>query len=200
MLPTIQERFQDGIEPERYFSEIRNYRRLVKDLYAEASAPEPWTELLSSVVDDGTLVTVTTEDWCGDSACVVPLITRMCAAVDLPFRIFRGSEHGDLKEFYESQGATHIPVLSVWSADGEELFRWIEKPAACEKPAEDWKAAHPDFYTLYAATDPESKRRFARLYREFLEEMADWYRNGLWDETAREIAEGLRNTQTQRRT
>ena len=47
---------------------------------------------------------------------------------------------------------------------------------------------------LYAKreTDKEAGKRFATMYRQLLEEMADWYRNGMWKETTREILELLK--------
>ena len=43
-----------------------------------------------------------------------------------------------------------------------------------------------ELYPLKANT-PEAEKEFARLYRTFLEDMAVWYREGMWDETVKEI-------------
>jgi len=190
----IQELFAEGIEPESYTQGLRNYRKLVTDLYAEVVPDEQWATLFSSAVaaaGERTFMTVMTEDWCGDSACNVPLLTRLASGANLPFRVFRGSDFPTLKSYYNDRNVTHIPVVSIWDSQERELFRWIERPAACAAPADAWKAAHPDFSVLHKGTDKESQKGFARLYREFLEEMSRWYRDGLWAETARELAQGL---------
>lgn len=179
-----------GIESESYMQGLRNYRKLVNDLYSEVSPSPKWYRLFAENAK-GVRMSVMTEDWCGDSACNIPLLTRMAATAGMEMRIFRGSELPALKEYYQSRKVTHIPVVSFWDDGGNEVFRWVERPAACAEPADRWKAARPEFHELRKGKDKESKKEFARIYREFLEEMADWYRQGLWEETAREIAEGL---------
>ena len=178
--------------------ELRNYRKLVNDLYAEVVPPEQWNRLFADALSTyreqhgaSPLMTVMTEDWCGDSACNLPLFTRMADSAGIEFRIFRSSDFPALKEYYTNRDVTHIPVLSFWDPSGDEFFRWVERPAACAAPADTWKTAHPEFHKLRKASDRESKREFARLYREFLEARAGWYRDGLWDESAREVAEGV---------
>jgi len=55
---------------------------------------------------------------------------------------------------------------------------------------DEWKAQRPEFMELYAKqkTDKEAAKQFATMYRSFMEEMAGWYRDGMWDETTREIS------------
>jgi hypothetical protein len=54
-----------------------------------------------------------------------------------------------------------------------------------------WKEENPRLMELYARKegDKDAAKEFAKLYRRFLEEMADWYREGMWSETSREIAD-----------
>ena len=105
--------------------------------------------------------------------------------------MFRGSEHEPLKTKYESEGNDHIPVISLWNGDGRELGRWIEAPRAVDTLKSEWKAKRPHFMELYGKQkeDKEAAKEFASLYREFLDEMAGWYRSGMWLETTREIVE-----------
>ena len=46
---------------------------------------------------------------------------------------------------------------------------------------------------LYAKreSDRDAAKQFASLYREFMEEMAKWYRDGMWEETQREVVDLL---------
>lgn len=82
-----------------------------------------------------------------------------------------------------------ISRYSLWDGENNEIGRWVEAPAAITPKKDEWKAARPDFMTLYARkdSDPEAAGKFAKLYSEFLEEMARWYRNGMWRETTREV-------------
>ena len=136
-------------------------------------------------------VTMMTEDWCGDSACNIPVLDDLFKRAGIEFRVFRGSEETDLKEMYESQGADHIPVVSVWDGSGEELARWIESPHAVGEKKAAWKKEHPEFGELYEKqkTDKDAAKQFASLYRRFIEEMAEWYKSDMWSETTREIVE-----------
>ena len=56
-----------------------------------------------------------------------------------------------------------------------------------------WKAKRPEFMELYSKRDEdkEASRKFATLYRGFLEEIAGWYTGGMWKETTREIVETI---------
>lgn len=185
--------FERGFVPERYVEGLRNYRSLVKGLMIAVQdvTVAPLSERYPLTA------TISTEDWCGDSACVVPIIARFCAVNEIPLRIFRGSETRGLKEFYEGSGTTHIPVLSFWSLDGTEAVRWVEAPEAVQDKKRAWKAERPEFMELYnrrADGDEEAARAFGKLYRQFLDEMAQWYQEGLWDAVLTELAEALRST------
>lgn len=139
-----------------------------------------------------TCATLMTEDWCGDSACNVPILGKLFAAAAIPFVIVRGSEMPDLKTFYESSGDDHIPAVSLWRGDESEIVRWIEAPKAVTARKDAWKAAHPEFMELFrkqSAGDADATKRFGQRYRVFLETMASWYREGMWSETTREIVE-----------
>ncbi len=184
------------MDPETYLGEVRNYRSLMRSLATEAQVDAEYTRRLASAAErtGATHASLMTEDWCGDSACNVPILARLFADAGLPFRIVRGSELEELKDRYESEGDDHIPVVSIWREDGTELVRWIEAPEAVEERKNAWKAERPHFEQLYErreAGDREAAKEFGTLYRQFLEEMAGWYRSGLWSETTREVVEAL---------
>ena len=111
----------------------------------------------------------------------------------MPLLVFIGSEYRELEEHYHGMGVDHIPVLSIWDGEGKEIGRWIEAPAAMVPKKDAWKADHPHFMELYRKrdTDKEAGRQFASLYRQFLEGMADWYLEGVWNETTREVVDLL---------
>lgn len=181
--------FARGQEAERYVDGMRNYRSLVRKLFAAASSfPVP---LEFPRKEEVSRATVCTEDWCGDSACVTPILARFFAVHGIPFRVFRGSEHRDVHRFYEESGTDHIPVLSLWDSSGGELVRWVEAPKAAQEKKASWKEAHPEFMELYgkrADGDRDAARAFGVMYRDFLEEMAGWYQQDLWAITLEEVS------------
>ena len=188
--------FELGIEPDHYIESLRNYRSLVKQLRTDAAAApidaavEQLRARVAGVPQAPVRATLMTEDWCGDSACNLPILAELFARAGVEFRVFRGSEHRALQSAYHARSIEHIPVCSLWDGAGAELAVWIERPAACAPRADAWKAAHPQFMRAYHAkkTDKAAEREFASLYRDYLEEMAGWYRADLWVETAREVA------------
>jgi hypothetical protein len=189
--------FGAGFTVEDYVRNLRNYRSLVRDLVEAAGAdPTHVRRLVDAASRKGQPVraTVMTEDWCGDAACNVPIIASLCDGAGIELRVFRGSEHLDLKRYYEESGDDHIPAVSFWDGSGAEIARWIEAPAAIHERKDAWKAQRPHFEDLYrrqTGGDKEAARAFAPLYRELLETMAGWYRDGAWSETTREIVERI---------
>lgn len=188
--------FDQGYDMDTYVRTLRNYRSLVRGLVEEADASDEHAALLAdraSAFGGPVRATVTTEDWCGDSALNLPILASLFRKAGIELRIFRGSEYEQLKRKYESEGDDHIPVLSLWDAGGEELARWIEAPVAVDAMKSEWKAERPDFMVLYEKqkTDRTAAKEFATMYRGFLQEMAGWYRDGMWAETTREVAELL---------
>jgi hypothetical protein len=191
--------FEQGYDTETYVANLRNYRTFVKRLMGEASANDDHAKALKEATADVAApvrATMMTEDWCGDSACNTPVLADLFSRAEIEFRVFRGSEQADLKEKYNSEGATHIPVVSLWDGSGRELVRWIEAPAAVDRKKTEWKAQHPEFTELYEKqkTDKDAAKKFGTLYRQFIEEMAEWYKAGDWDETTREIVEQLQGS------
>ncbi len=187
------EDFQQGYDIATYVTNLRNYRSLVKRLMEKVQVNAKDIAALRDAVGgfaQPVRATMMTEDWCGDSACNVPVLAQLFEGAGIEFRVFRGSEKEDLKSMYENDGDDHIPVVSLWDGNGKELGRWIEAPQAVQEQKDTWKAAHPQFEKLYQRQkegDKDAAKEFGTLYRTFLEEMAGWYQDGLWNETVREI-------------
>lgn len=192
-------KFEQGYDVETYVRSIRNYRSLVRGLMEKADANDVHAQTLkerAAGYEQPVRATIMTEDWCGDAALNTPVLASLFEKAGIELRIFRGSEHEDLKNKYESEGDDHIPVISLWDGSGSEIGRWIEAPAAVEQKKDEWKAARPEFMELYEQqkTDKDAAKRFATLYREFLDEMAAWYEDGMWDETTREVTDLLKSS------
>ncbi len=186
--------FEAGFDVSSYVGSLRNYRSVVKALMNDACASPEHVEALKAAVAgvrEPVRATVMTEDWCGDSACNIPILSSLFDGAGIELRIFRGSERQDLNDFYNRSGADHIPVISIWDGDFNEIARWIEAPATVSVRKDAWKAERPEFMELYRKQkdDKEAAKKFALLYRSFIDEMVTWYKSGMWDETTREIVE-----------
>ena len=192
--------FQGGFDVATYVGGLRNYRSFVRALMDEAATymsenGSEYAERLRRVVSaKGPLVaTIMTEDWCGDSACNLPIIAPLLDAAGIELRVLRGSENDQLQRLYRDRGDTHIPVISFWRSDFSEAACWIEAPELVDERKTAWKKENPRFTELYEHQheDRQAAREFATVYREFLEMMAGWYRDGMWRETMRELAEAV---------
>ena len=191
-----QEYFEKGFELEDYLKNLRNYRSIAKDLRKQAEANAEHVERLRSAVKDypqPVRATVNTEDWCGDWICNLGILSDLFERSAIPFRIFRGSDHQSLKNYYNRDGVTHIPVVSLWDGEGNEIVRWVEAPEKVARKKDEWKSENPRLMELFKKQkeDKEAAKEFASLYRTFLLEMAEWYKDGMWDETTREIVDNI---------
>ena len=57
------------------------------------------------------------------------------------------------------------------------------------KSADATGSVRPSMRILVIEDDKEAAKKFALLYRSFIDEMVTWYKSGMWDETTREIVE-----------
>ena len=187
--------FETGYDVATYVRNLRNYRSVVRTLVEEAKADDEHVAALSGKAASrgGITATMMTEDWCGDAASTLPILSDLFARAGIELRVFRGSENAELKDKYESEGDDHIPVFSLWDSEWNEVARWIEAPASMERKKDAWKAERPEFMELYGRreSDKDAAKEFATLYRGFMDEMIGWYKAGDWDETTREVVEGV---------
>lgn len=99
---------------DRVHEEYRPSDRL-RALVEEIERPQTWL--------------VITEDWCGDSAQVLPIIAEAAelnGAIDL--RILPRDEHLELMDEYRTDGKRAIPKLVALDEDGTELFTYGPRP------------------------------------------------------------------------
>jgi hypothetical protein len=133
------------------------------------------------------------EDWCGDAVVNLPLVARLAAELtNIHLRLFVRSANPNLAQAYADGGITSIPVLSFFDADWSEVCRWAERSAAAHRQVDAWLAARPEALALRQSSDPKDQRAYRALMKERLVEMMDWYREGLWAATLKEIEALLR--------
>jgi len=187
-----EQQFNAGFTPNEYVDSMRNYRSFVRDLMGTPSVNKVHEGQLKSAVKalpGPVRATIMSEDWCGDAACNLATVTALMQNAGIELRVIRGSENAELKDFYESDGDDHIPVISIWDGDFNECARWVEAPASIQVQKAAWKEERPHFMELYGKrqNDPEAAKEFAKMYREFMNEMISWYQTGGWDNVTAEI-------------
>lgn len=77
-----------------------------------------------------------TEDWCGDSAQIIPYIAAIASQNSLiDFRILERDSNPDIMDLYLSNGQSRsIPKLIVFDNNWNELFQWGARP----KPGQEY--------------------------------------------------------------
>lgn len=118
---------------------------------------------------------VLTEDWCVDSAYLLPVIARVAAADEaIDLRIVERDENLDVMDQFLTNGGRSIPKLVGFDEDGVELFQWGPRPEGARLLREELKAA--------GASGADVTNALITFYEE-----------GGWWEAAEEIAEQLRS-------
>lgn len=88
---------------------------------------------ISKIIDNQLWILIT-EEWCGDSAQIVPYIyeiSKLNSLIDL--KIFKRDSNLDLMELYLTNGTRSIPKLIVFDKTGNELFTWGPRPKEAQK-------------------------------------------------------------------
>jgi hypothetical protein len=72
---------------------------------------------------------VISEDWCGDSAQVLPYIAKIVDSSDaIELRILSRDHHPEVMAQYLTDGKKSIPKLIAFDENGAELFTWGPRP------------------------------------------------------------------------
>lgn len=119
---------------------------------------------------DPVRILVLTEDFCGDSAQLIPPVARLAReSDDVELRVLRRDEHRELAARYRRKdGYQAIPVFIVIGPDGDERGFVIERPqvAYAEMAAETrcFAADHPELDGVNRTYDrmPETTKSAVR--------------------------------------
>lgn len=78
---------------------------------------------------------IISEPWCGDSAQIIPVITKIASTNSLiELKIILRDENPDIMDLYVTpENKRSIPVLAVFDDENNELFRWGSRPLEAEK-------------------------------------------------------------------
>lgn len=157
----------------RYHDYIRLNKRRTDRLHEGYRPSRALREAVRGIEEPQTWLVVT-EDWCGDSAQMLPVIAEaagLSARVDL--RILARDEHIDLIDAYQTDGKRAIPKLIALTDDGTELFTYGPRPT----PAAE----------LFA-----DRRREGVPREEIYRELQEWYNEDGGTTVDRELTAILR--------
>lgn len=119
---------------------------------------------------------VISEDWCGDSAQILPYIYEIAKlSTNISLRILPRDKNLDIIDLYLTNGTRSIPKFIVFDNSGNELFQWGPRPKAAV-----------DLITKLKA---EGKTK-----EEFLEQLHLWYGRNRGAEIQRELIDLIKST------
>lgn len=190
-LPLTREIFDNGLTWESYLDSMQEHAQTTRRLYERARVDAPTVERFARLAErlGGELsISAMTHDWCGDSAVVLPIVARLASSVPaIRFRVLIGSSVPAVRDAYIADGFESIPLLSFFDASWDEKGRWMERPKSANDRVEKWVAEHPRVGELHGSDDPADKEELTAIFAGLVDEMAEWYPSGLWQDVLSEI-------------
>lgn len=162
-----------GLTPEA--RKYRLYAKYNRDRSTRVHAAYTPSEALRAALAAAPPLTVLvlTEDWCGDSAFVLPVLADAFAAdARHALRILPRDAHLDVMDLHLTNGGRSIPKLVAFDAEGNEVFTWGPRSASGQAHRATLVAEGLD----YAATSAK---------------MVEWYETGRWMDVEAELVEHL---------
>jgi hypothetical protein len=160
----------EAIPYERFAAEVADLRALWHGVYRTARIPD-WAIESAGSAGSRRLLCIT-EDWCWDAANTVPLVAKLCDAVDdLELRTIRRDEYPAVMDRYLTDGSRSIPIVVVLDGAFAEFGRWGPRPHELQQ----WAATH----------------REGLEKSEFYAQMRRWYVKDKGESTLREVLDVL---------
>jgi hypothetical protein len=155
---------------ERKMQHYRRYNLERTDAVESAYTPGPAVAEVTAQVDRPQWWIVLTEDWCGDSSFLLPVVARIAQeSAQIELRILPRDQHLELMDQYLTNGGRSIPKLIAFDAEtGDELFTWGPRPDAGAAKFLELKASGLEKPQAIAA-------------------LVDWYAEGGWKHAEPEL-------------
>lgn len=146
-----------------------NFQRINR-IHKTFSASEELKQVVSQIIEPQ-LWMIISEDWCGDSAQILPYICEVAKLNSLiTLRILPRDKNLDVIDLYLTNGTRSIPKFVAFDSEGNELFLWGPRPKAAVE--------------LIAKLKAEGKTK-----EEFLEQLHLWYGRNRGLEIQKELLE-----------
>ncbi|MBM4177902.1 MAG: thioredoxin family protein [Ignavibacteria bacterium] len=93
---------------------------------------------------------VITEDWCGDSAQILPVISAIASLSEtVRLRILDRDSYPKAMDLYLTNGTRSVPIVIAFNADTNELWHWGPRPEAAKTLVDEWKTRFENKSDMY---------------------------------------------------
>jgi hypothetical protein len=135
---SLEQRFNAGETFADFLSHPHQYRDLWNALYKRATVPEDLLARAQKIQKPWHLL-VLSEDWCGDSINILPLVAKLTDAVpSIDLRILGRDANPDLMDAHLTGKSRSIPVIMLLDENYVERGSWGPRP----RPLQEWVMAH----------------------------------------------------------
>ena len=133
-----EQRFNAGASFADFLTRPHQYTDLWNALYKRAIVPENLVARAQRIQKPWHLL-VLSEDWCGDSINILPLVAKLTDAVpSIDLRILGRDANPDLMDAHLTGKSRSIPVMMLLDENYVERGSWGPRP----RPLQEWVMAH----------------------------------------------------------
>jgi len=137
---SLEDRFNAGESFADFLTRPHQYRDLWNALYKRATVPEDLLGRARQIQKPWHLL-ILSEDWCGDSINILPLVAKLTDAVpSVDLRILGRDANPDLMNAHLTGKSRSIPVIMLLDDNYVERGSWGPRP----RPLQEWVMAHMD--------------------------------------------------------
>jgi len=137
---SVADRFNAGESFTDFLARPHQYRDLWNALYKRATVPEDLLARAQKIQKPWHLL-ILSEDWCGDSINILPLVAKLTDDVpSLDLRILGRDANPDLMDKHLTGTSRSIPVIILLDENYVERSSWGPRP----RPLQEWVKAHMD--------------------------------------------------------
>lgn len=170
----IPRRFGEGLSFEEYLNHcsmnVPTMRQNFEETQPDDEAHRYFHGLCRKMRPGSLKILVLSEDWCGDCVENVPIVAKLAYLFPVfDLRIFPRDENLDIMDGYLTGGKRVIPVVAFFDENGEEIGRFIERPARAHRFLEEYLREHvPRDESERKQIMYKARAELRRLYKEFL--------------------------------
>ncbi|BAS25945.1 hypothetical protein LIP_0088 [Limnochorda pilosa] len=142
--PLSAEEYGRGLSFAAFLARAGSSRQRMARIYRQVEPDPDTVEAFRRFGADGGRLYAVVEGWCGDCAQVVPVLARVAAEAAVPLVFFERDADPDLAGRHQTGGKGRIPLVVAMDAQGNEVGRFVERPAAANRLLRTVRAAQAD--------------------------------------------------------
>ncbi|HYJ79924.1 MAG TPA: thioredoxin family protein [Longimicrobiaceae bacterium] len=130
----LRQKFAAALEFAPFLAGVTRLPELWPKLYQRAEVPAAWAGRVR-VLPAPLRLLVVSEDWCGDSVNVIPVLQRLVEGSQgrLELRVIGRDAHPELMDAHLTGGARSVPVVLVLDEAFRERGWWGPRPAPLQR-------------------------------------------------------------------